>query len=333
MHMPPRRPVDPPPGGAPADGIVLPQGTDLTYSTARAVLTQVERHRGDRTWSAADVDRWRQARRLVSRFELLGRVLRLVPAAGAVVGVMIIGALSAWTAADGLLVSRGASATTEATVGDAAGKPLPLWPQDVELTFTTGAGTQVEADAAVVDADALPSTVTVEYAVDEPYRVRVVGDPGPVRGVALSAAALVVTVVVAVGLSVAGPLRRRTALARARRTEPTRLAYVLDRETVPPGETATEGFALLFDDLGAPAFRLRVRGEGVGRAALTGTALVQGELRADAPVRCTLGDVVVRCHSPLLHLDPQEWLDELRDELEELHDDLEETPASPASPA
>ncbi|MBB2923264.1 hypothetical protein [Cellulomonas cellasea] len=113
------------------------------------------------------------------------------------------------------------------------------------------------------------------------------------------------------------PLRRRRALARADRAEPRLLAYVLDRDPVPPGVDATYpvGSVLLFDERGAPAFRLLVTGLGVARAAGSGTAQVRGELREGAPVRCTLGDVDVTCPGDLLSFDPEEWLDDLRAEL------------------
>lgn len=113
------------------------------------------------------------------------------------------------------------------------------------------------------------------------------------------------------------PVRRRRALARADRAEPRLLAYVLDRATPPPGVVAAHpaGVVLLFDDRGAASFLLLVTGPDVARAAGSGTAQVRGELHAGATVRCTLGDVDVTCASDLLDLDPEEWLEDLRDEL------------------
>lgn len=299
----------------PALDVELPPADRITFTTARSLMTRVALVRSQRAWSEAERREWLEMRRSLARFQRLVAVLKLAPAVGVTLAVLVIAATAAWTSTDGLLASRGPSATTTATVGGAVDDPLPLWPTDVELTFTTRTGRTVEAVAAVVDVAALPSSVQVEYALDAPYRVRVVGDPGPARGVGLSVGLAVLVALGAAVATAAGPVRRRRALARADRAQPVRLAYVLDRPATPPGEVAAEASVLLFDGSGAPTFQLLVTGDGVARAALSGTAQVRGELREDAPVRCVLDDVPVRCAGGLLYLDPQEWLDDLRDEL------------------
>lgn len=300
-----------------APDVELPPADRVDFATARALMVHVARARAQHVWSDAERAEWREVRRALARLERVAAVLRLGPAVGVPLAVLVMTAAAAWTSTDGLLASRGPSATAVASVGEVVDAPLPLWPADVELTFTTGTGRTVEAVAAVADADALAPSVQVEYAVDAPYRVRVVGDPGPTRGVTLSAGATGLAVLVAAVASAVGPVRRRRALARAERAQPARLAYVLDRAPGPPGEPDADatGTVLLFDVGGAPAFRIAVAGDGVARAPLSGTAQVRGELREDAPVRCTLEDVPVRCVSGLLYLDPQEWLDDLRQEL------------------
>lgn len=298
-------------------GLELPAAEHLTYATARPLMAAVARAREQRTWSAQERDEHRQVLRLIARIELLGRALRVAPVIVVPGFALILGSVLAWTSVDGLLAGREPSATAEATVGDVVeGSRFLVWPEDVELTFTTGSGEEVETVVAVLDRDALASTALVEYSVDKPFRARVVGDAGPERGVTVSAVTVLLAVIGSAVVSLTGPVRRRRTLARADRSDPVRLAYVLDRAAGPPDERADRatGAVLLFDQSGAPAFQLHVTGAGVARAVASGTALVRGELREGALVQCELGDADARFVGELLYLDPQEWLDDLRDE-------------------
>lgn len=297
----------------------LPSADRLTYTTARSVLLEVVRARSLRPWPAQDVEAFRKEQRELARYRrgALGLLVRVGPMLMLPVVALVVGGLLAWTPLDSLLAGRGRSATVEAVVGDVYDGELFVWPDDVDLTFTTGTGQEIETVAAVVDGDALPSTVLVEYSVEKPFRASVVGDPGPVRGMALSGAGVLLALLIAVVPALVRWGRRRAALARADRGEPELMAYLLDRGPGPPGEVVAEpmGLVHLFDQRGEPTFQLLVVGEGVARAAVYGTARIRGELREEAPVRCTLGDVDVTCDGGLIYFDPQAWLDDVGSEL------------------
>lgn len=308
------RPVPPPLAG-------LAAADTLTPTSARHLVREVADARAARTWTAEEIEELRALRRSFDRLERgpLSWAIRFGATALQMVVAVVLAGLLAWTSVDGLLVDRDPSATAQATVGHVTGSRLVVWPDDVDLTFTTGAGREVQAVAAVADGDALGSTVEVEYSVEKPFRVRVVGDPGPVRGAALSAVGVLVVLGAVVVPALVRRSRRRSALAAADAAEPAYLTYLLDRGPVLPagvvGAPTTQ--ILLFDERGAPAFLMAVTSEEVTGAADYGTARIRGELREGALVRFALGDVEASGPGELLYFDPQEWVDDLRAELGE----------------
>lgn len=134
-------------------------------------------------WLVTDAGATRRARR---------RLLKGVAASAFVPVIAVVLALTLeWTSFAGVLARTGPTARAVAATGETIdGLPL-LAPQDLEVRFTTADGRRVETLVAVGGLpDPTPSTIEVDYSVDDPERAVAVGYGADVRGAVVGAVIL-----------------------------------------------------------------------------------------------------------------------------------------------
>lgn len=305
---------------APDDDAGTPTGTD--HQRVRALAAQVERTRTHHRWTPEEIAELRSARRAVRLLGGLGGAgVRWAAHLVLPVAALLVVAAFAWTPVDNLLATRALSAPAEGVLDEeyegALPLPLPFWPDHIGVSFTTEDGEEVDAFVTVARAAGLPDTVPVRYDVERPYRVQVVGDPGPQLALLWLGGLWCALLVGSLVTPTLAAVRRRRARARAATAVPHPLLYVLSRDPSPPGDRDRDATAMvyLFHPDGSAAFSLVVVGAELRGLPDSGSAEVRGELAEGATVRCLLGGQEVRCVGELLYLDVHEVLDELEEDL------------------
>ncbi|GAB4067518.1 hypothetical protein GCM10028777_23770 [Angustibacter speluncae] len=217
--------------------------------------------------------------------------------------------------------TRGPTGTAVVEDADEVRAGLPLAPGTRAVQFTTGTGQDVSTVVAWTGGEP-QAPVTVQHALADPTRARVVGEgDGVPVGMAVSAAlALGHPIWLAVRLV---PTRRRArALREALADEGTEVAYLLTRDD-------DDDFTLLLLEGDRVRWTLPLADQGAGRLPVDGCAVLYGRLEPGACVVPVAAGRVWWPLSPLTEAD-EDWVRYLvTGEVPDEEPDLEDDPDRP----